>query len=102
MNAETPINKPVTIHEAKTHLSRLIARVEAGGEVIIARGQTPVAKLVALDSPPQKRRIPGRFAHMKPPGSKGILESGFWDPLTDEEMGIADRDNDPLSPNWQP
>jgi antitoxin (DNA-binding transcriptional repressor) of toxin-antitoxin stability system len=34
----------VTIHNAKTHLSRLIGRVLAGEEVIIARGDTPVVR----------------------------------------------------------
>lgn len=46
----------VNIHEAKTHLSRLIAQIEAGGEeVIIARSGEPVAKLVPLTKPPKKR-----------------------------------------------
>lgn len=48
----------VNIHEAKTHLSKLLARVEAGEEVIIARAGEPVARLVPLDRRP-KRRIPG-------------------------------------------
>ena len=38
----------VNIHEAKTQLSRLLAQVEAGEEVVIARNGTPVAKLVVL------------------------------------------------------
>jgi prevent-host-death family protein len=37
----------VTVHEAKTHLSRLIRRAQAGEEVVIARGDTPVVRLVA-------------------------------------------------------
>ena len=36
----------VTIHAAKTHLSQLLARVEAGEEIVLARGKTPIAKLV--------------------------------------------------------
>ncbi|MBI2325711.1 MAG: type II toxin-antitoxin system Phd/YefM family antitoxin [Chloroflexi bacterium] len=40
--------KTVNIHEAKTHLSRLIARAEDGEEVVIARAGRPVAKLVRL------------------------------------------------------
>jgi prevent-host-death family protein len=36
----------VTIHEAKTHLSRLVERVEAGEELVIARAGRPVARLV--------------------------------------------------------
>jgi prevent-host-death family protein len=40
----------VNIHEAKTHLSRLLERVALGEEVIIAKAGTPVAKLVAIKS----------------------------------------------------
>ena len=39
----------VNIHEAKTHLSRLLQRVAAGEEVTIARAGVPVARLVAVD-----------------------------------------------------
>lgn len=45
----------VTIHEAKTHLSRLIAAVEAGEEVIIARRDKPVARLVKEEAATGKR-----------------------------------------------
>lgn len=38
----------VNIHEAKTHLSRLLERVEAGDEITIARAGTPVARLVPI------------------------------------------------------
>lgn len=89
MNAETPIIRTVTIHEAKTHLSRLIAQVEAGTEIILARGQMPVAKIVPLHPVQKLRRVPGRFAHLVPPDSGDILSHGFWDPLTDEEMGLG-------------
>ncbi len=51
----------VSIHEAKTHFSKLVARAEAGEEIIVRRGQTPVAKLVALD-PPSTPREPGALA----------------------------------------
>ena len=37
--------KIVTIHAAKTHLSQLLAEVEAGEEIVFARGKTPIAKL---------------------------------------------------------
>jgi len=49
----------VDIHEAKTHLSRLIREVQTGEEVIIARGNKPVAKLVPLDAGKPKRRLGG-------------------------------------------
>lgn len=41
--------KPINIHEAKTHLSRLIERVEAGEEFVIARAGRPAARLVPLE-----------------------------------------------------
>lgn len=50
----------VTIHEAKTHLSRLVRRAEGGEEIVIQRGRTPVAKLVGYQAAPLHRR-PGRL-----------------------------------------
>jgi prevent-host-death family protein len=69
----------VTIHEAKTNLSRLIAQVERGEDVVIARGDKPVARLVAIEEPP-KERVPGMF--------KGEFDVGpaFFEPLPPEEM----------------
>lgn len=49
----------VNMHEAKTHFSKLIARVEAGEEVVIAREGTPVARVVAFQRAPA-RRVPGQ------------------------------------------
>lgn len=45
----------VNIHEAKTHLSRLLQRVAAGEEVTIARSGVPVARLVAIE--PGKNKV---------------------------------------------
>jgi prevent-host-death family protein len=45
----------VNIHEAKTHLSKLLLRVARGDEIIIARAGVPVARLVALE--PQRRPL---------------------------------------------
>lgn len=45
----------VNVHAAKTQLSRLIERVEAGEEIIIGRAGKPVAKLVPYVAPPPKR-----------------------------------------------
>ncbi len=45
----------VNVHEAKTHLSRLLAQAEAGEEVIIARNGEPVVRLVAVTKPSKKR-----------------------------------------------
>lgn len=49
----------VTIHEAKTHLSRLIREALAGEEIIIARGKQPLVKLVVLPEARPQRRIGG-------------------------------------------
>lgn len=49
----------VTIHEAKTHLSRLIQRALAGEEIVIAKGKEPVVKLVAVAKPKKQRRLGG-------------------------------------------
>lgn len=51
----------VTIHEAKTHLSRLIAAVERGEEVVIARRDKPVVRLV-IESPVKPKRKLGLLA----------------------------------------
>lgn len=48
------------IHAAKTNLSKLIALVEKGSEIIIGKSGKPVAKLVSY-SPPKVKRIPGRL-----------------------------------------
>ena len=45
----------VNIHEAKTHLSRLLQRVAMGEEVVIAKAGTPIAKLVPLKKTSKKR-----------------------------------------------
>lgn len=42
--------KPVKIHEAKTQFSKLIGQVEAGDEIVVQRGDKPVAKIVPFDS----------------------------------------------------
>jgi prevent-host-death family protein len=48
--------KKVTTHEAKTHLSRLLGQVEAGEEIVICRGATPLARLVPISREPIRRR----------------------------------------------
>lgn len=53
--------KPVNIHEAKTHLSRLVDRAAAGEEIIIAKAGKPMAKLVPLGLDLRPRQ-PGSMA----------------------------------------
>lgn len=72
--AETIVN----IHEAKTHLSRLIERAEAGETIVIAKAGTPKVTLTLY--PRSDRRGPGRFS--------GQIELGgaFSDPLPEENL----------------
>jgi prevent-host-death family protein len=69
----------ITIHKAKTQLSRLIEKACRGEEVIIARGKQPVVKLVPVEVPPKKRTL-GLW--------KGLVSytPDAFDPLTDQEM----------------
>ena len=53
---EVPVVE-VNIHEAKTHLSRLLLRVAAGEEVVIARAGKPVARLIPFHKPKGKRPL---------------------------------------------
>jgi prevent-host-death family protein len=44
----------VNVHEAKTHLSRLLQRVASGEEIVIARAGKPIARLVSVERRPQR------------------------------------------------
>lgn len=87
----------VTIHEAKTHLSRLIKLVQAGEEIIVARGKEPVAKLVPLNAAKKPNRVPGRLAHLLPAG-KDPLCDGFWEPLPEDELALWNGESLPGDP----
>ena len=51
--------KTVNIHEAKTHLSRLLRRVAAGEEIVIAKAGKPMARLLPAEPPPAPRVLGG-------------------------------------------
>ena len=51
--------KQVTIHEAKTHLSRLIREALAGEEILVARGNTPLVRITPLEDRIPERRLGG-------------------------------------------
>ena len=70
-----------TVHDAKTNLSKLLERVEAGEEVIIARRDKPVAKLVPLASP-RVRRTFGAYR-----GQATVIDA-FFEPLPENEMPL--------------
>jgi antitoxin (DNA-binding transcriptional repressor) of toxin-antitoxin stability system len=69
----------ITIHKAKTQLSKLIEKALKGEEIVIARGKQPVVKLVALQRTDGKR---------KPGAWKGKITIGpeFFEPLPPEEL----------------
>ena len=71
----------VTVHKAKTQLSKLIAAALEGEEVVIARGSEPVVKLVAVKSP----QSPRGFGSMK---GQISLPDSFFDPLPDDELAV--------------
>jgi prevent-host-death family protein len=73
----------VTIHKAKTELSKLIALVEAGEEVTILRRDKPVARLVAPKLSPKFRRVPGTH-----PELKAIPDDLFLTPMSPEELAL--------------
>lgn len=69
----------VTIHTAKTTLSQLLTRVEAGEEIVLARGKQPIAELVPFHPVAPRRQ----FGAMR-----GVVsvDPGFFDPLPDDEL----------------
>ena len=103
----------VTIHAAKTNLSKLIAKVEAGEEVVICRGDKEVAKLVpvkamtkgATKSPgvgeeQAKWGGPGAWDGKSPrkPGllrGKMIIPDSFYDPWSAKDFSPGVMDDDP-------
>lgn len=67
--------RTVKVQEAKTHLSALLAEVEEGAEIVLARGDSPVAKLVPLRTP--RRRLGFLSLH---------VDDSAFDPLTEDEL----------------
>jgi prevent-host-death family protein len=66
----------VNVHAAKTHLSRLLERVAAGEEIVIAKAGRPVARLVPIN----------REEPRKPGPAKGRLTDAFFEPLPADEL----------------
>lgn len=76
----------VTVHAAKTTLSRLIERAHAGEEVIIARGKLPVARLVPILGSEAPKRKPGTLR------GKVRVSKAFFEPLPAAELDAWDVD----------
>jgi prevent-host-death family protein len=76
--------RKVNIHEAKTHLSRLVEEAAGGEEVVIARAGKPVARLVAARKA-RNKRVLGFMA------GKLRIPDGFDAPLPDDVIGEFER-----------
>ena len=70
----------VNVHEAKTNLSRLLKRAEAGEDVVIARNGKPVARLTPVRK--QGERQPGSMEGLF------TVPDSFFDPLPEEELAL--------------
>ena len=75
--------EPVSVYEAKTHLSRLLDAVAAGEEVVITRNGQPVARLVRATPTPQRRlgTLPGAVT----------VQADFDEPLSIDDLDFAQR-----------
>ena len=73
-----------TVHQAKTQFSRLLKEAEAGQEVIVMRGSTPVAKIVAIQPPEPEPELPFRL--MGAYRGKVSWTPDAFDPMSDEEL----------------
>ncbi len=71
----------VNVHDAKTHLSRLLERAHAGEEIIIAKGGKPFARLGPLRSPVARK--PGLLS--------GKVDRKFFEPLPDAELAAWEK-----------
>jgi prevent-host-death family protein len=65
----------INVHEAKTHLSRLLERVRAGEEIVLAKAGEPYARLVPIR---KGERTPGL--------AQGRVTDAFFEPLPEEEL----------------
>ncbi|HEY2051642.1 MAG TPA: type II toxin-antitoxin system prevent-host-death family antitoxin [Caulobacteraceae bacterium] len=77
----------VTVHQAKTQLSRLIASAIEGEEIIIARGDKPAVRLVPVE---EVRGTP-RFGALK---GQLSLDDRFFEPLTEAELALWAAESD--------
>jgi prevent-host-death family protein len=71
----------VNVHEAKTHLSRLLVKVASGEEIIIARDGKPVARLVPYETKPKKSWLGSH-------NGQGWISPDFDDEVDPETWGL--------------
>lgn len=89
----------VNVHEAKAHLSEMLARVEAGETVVIARRNKPIARLVPVEPEAPKNQRPMGLAD-----GEFTVHPAFFEPMTAEELAdwYEIKPTDPLHPDWKP
>lgn len=78
----------VNVHEAKTHLSKLLERAHAGEEIILAKAGEPYARLVPLADPKAAAPVLGRLAGTLPT----FDDEAFFGPLPEEELAAWEVD----------
>lgn len=69
------------VHTAKTNLSKLIEQALAGEDIVIARGDQPVVRLVPVEKKPRGRRF-GALA------GRGRVTAAFFEPLPGDELAL--------------
>ncbi|HEX8654832.1 MAG TPA: type II toxin-antitoxin system prevent-host-death family antitoxin [Allosphingosinicella sp.] len=77
----------VSVHEAKTHLSRLLRDVAEGREVEITNRHRVVARIVP-PAPPKKKPLLGAFK------GQFTVDDSFFDPLPDDELALWNGEGD--------
>ncbi len=74
------MTKTFNVHEAKTHLSRLLEEAVAGEDIVIAKAGKPKVRLVPVEEPPNRE-----LGFMK---GISLPDSFFFDPLPEEELEL--------------
>ena len=77
----------VSVHEAKTHLSRLIEKVLGGEEIAITRRNRVVARIVPAETA-KKKPLLGAFK------GKFTIDDRFFEPLPDDELALWNGEDD--------
>lgn len=78
----------ITLETAEKDLSLLVDQVRSGEEIVITKGNMPVAKLVAVTKL-RKPRVPGRLK-----GKLDLPDSFFFDPLPEDELKLWSGEGD--------
>lgn len=81
--AEADPQKTFNVHDAKTHLSRLMDRAHAGEEIVLAKAGEPWAKIVPYAAVPKPNRQPGGW-----PTTGEIPDSVWFDPMPEDELEL--------------